>query len=53
MLATNAFICMHLCLQWIELVLAVQLGVSWLVGPVGTVGQGGSVFGWLKGYKLD
>jgi hypothetical protein len=40
MLARNAFISVHLCLQWFKLVLAVQLGVSWSVGPVGTVGQG-------------
>jgi hypothetical protein len=39
MLVRNAFICVHLYLQWIKLVLAVQLGVSWSLGPLGTVGQ--------------
>jgi hypothetical protein len=37
MLARNAFICVHLCLQWIKCVLAVQLGASWSVGLVGKV----------------
>jgi hypothetical protein len=53
MLATK---CLYLCAFIFavnQLVLAVQLGVSWSVGPMGTVAQVWSMIGGLKGCKLD
>jgi hypothetical protein len=39
MLARNAFICVHLICSGSNFLLAIQLGVPWSVGPVGTIGQ--------------
>jgi hypothetical protein len=53
MLARNVFISVHLGCSGSNLLLAIQIGVSWSVGPVGTVGQVWSMIDGLKGCKLD